>query len=78
MFVFFTSDGWSRIFEDTLRMGMPGFLSFLAIVFFFILYVVGNLVIVNLFRATLMREFDQKSLVDKVIIDMRKEDSNNK
>ena len=71
VFVFFTSDGWSSILQDALR--MPGIVNFIAIVFFFTLYIVGNMVIVNLFRAILMREFDQKSLLDKVEKELKAE-----
>ena len=56
VFLFFTSDGWSNILANALR--MPGISNLLAIVFFFVLYIGGNLVIFNLFRAILMREFD--------------------
>ena len=64
VFLFFTGDGWSVILTDALR--MPGISNPLAIVFFFSLYIGGNMVIVNLFRAILMREFDQQSLLDKI------------
>jgi len=69
VFVFFTSDGWCRILQDALR--MPGINKLLAIVFFFALFVVGNLIIFNLFRAILMREFDQQSLLDKVELELK-------
>lgn len=57
VFLFFTSDGWSTILADALR--MPGISNILVIFFFFALYIGGNMIIVNLFRAILIREFDQ-------------------
>jgi len=38
---------------------MPGISNILVIFFFFALYIGGNMIIVNLFRAILIREFDQ-------------------
>jgi hypothetical protein len=61
VFVYFTNDGWSGILHNALR--MPGVSPLISLCFFFALYIVGNLVTYQLFRAILLREFDQTSIL---------------
>lgn len=56
VFLYFAVDGWTSILTNILR--MPGINSVFAILMFMSLYIFGNMVIYQLFRAILLREFD--------------------
>lgn len=75
VFIFFADDGWNGIFQDAFR--MPGINKAITILFFFTLYIGGNMVMYQLFRAILLREFDQMSLLQEVEKQMRKQKRQN-